>query len=142
MSFKDILKAAQEGTLDEVRHFVEQNKSVIKEKNDNDFTLLHCAQYNKNVEIVKYLISQGADINAKSKETEAFPDVTPLHIAALLGNVEFAIILLAAAKDIKKYVNAESNIAGTPLHISIFEDKIEFAKFLIPIGANVNAIQC
>ena len=141
MSFANIFKAAQEGTFGDVRRFIEEGISSVNEKDNNGFTPLHCAQYNKNVEVIKYLIDQGADINAKSKATETFPDVTPLHIAVLIGNMEYAKILIdAAAKEaVKKYVNAESNTAGTPLHISIFGDNIKFAEFLIKAGANINA---
>jgi len=136
MSFANIFKAAQEGTVDDVLDFVKQHNASIYEKDNNGFTPLHCAQYNKNVKVIEYIISQkGVDINAKSKATETFPDVTPLHIAVLVGNIEYAKILLAAGAD----VNAKSDIAGTPLHISIFQDNIEFAEFLIKAGANVNA---
>ena len=52
-------------------------------------TPLHAAVQVQNIEVIKYLISSGADVNAINANSH-----TPLHIAAEIGNFEIIKILL------------------------------------------------
>jgi len=136
MNFTDIFSAAKEGTVDDMRYFVEQNKSAIYMTDNNDWTPLHyVVAQNSNVEVLKYLISQGANVNAKNKATEAMTDLTPLHIAAYKGDVEIAKILISAGANI----NIRTDAGLTPLHTAVMEGNIEVVKILILAGADVNA---
>ncbi|MCL2284176.1 MAG: ankyrin repeat domain-containing protein [Fibromonadales bacterium] len=134
MSFTDIFAAAKGGTVDDVRYFVEKKGININVKNNTDWTPSHFAQCNSNVEVLKYLISKGADVNAKTKATEAETDVTPLHAAIFGGKVDFVKVLISAGAD----VNVKTDDGLTPLHVAAMEGYVEIAKILISSGAKLN----
>ncbi len=60
---------------------------------------------------------------------------TPLHLAAHLGQVEVAELLLAN----KAEVNAADDGGLTPLHVAVGGSEKEFVEFLITHGADVHA---
>ena len=89
-----------------------------------------------NIRYVQYFVSKGADVNAKGGHEK----VTPLHLAALFGNVELAKFLLAKGADI----NAKTVDGYSPLRLAFpmigLDDNdinVEFVKFLVSNGADV-----
>lgn len=59
---------------------------------------------------------------------------SPIHDAALTGDVEFVEILIANGADVD-----ERDVNGyTPLHLAIQQGKTDVAKVLIDNGADVN----
>jgi hypothetical protein len=80
-------------------------KNKVKRKFVNT-TPLHSAARGGNVEITKFLVSKGADVDA-----EAIDGTTPLHLAA---NVEIAKFLISKGA----YVNATTKRGWTPLDIA------------------------
>ena len=93
-------------------------------------TLLHVAVLDENMEFVKWLVSQGADVNAKQKNGD-----TPLH-EAVHYNEGIAIVKFLVSKGAD--VHAKGVCGWTPLFYTNGSD-IEFAKFLVSKGADVNA---
>ncbi|GHT20696.1 hypothetical protein FACS189419_00260 [Planctomycetales bacterium] len=92
---------------------------------------LHIAANNGNVAVVKYLVSKGADVNAKTESGG-----TLLHVAAAWNeNVEVAKYLVSKGAD----VNAKTESGFTPLHAAIQNENVEVAKYLVSKGADVNA---
>jgi ankyrin repeat protein len=79
------------------------------------------------IEAVKQFIDEGADVNAKDKNS-----ATPLLHAASRGRKEIAELLISKGVD----VNAKRNDGVTPLH---WADNKEIAELLIAKGADVNA---
>ena len=69
-------EAAVKGDLTAVKLFVEAGMSV--HISDNGVTVLHVAALGGHLEVVKYLVGQGADVNATSDE-----GITPLMMAVL-----------------------------------------------------------
>ena len=63
MSFTDIFAAIREGTVEDVRYLVEENGADVNAKDNHGDTPLHDAAF-KDIEVFKFLISKGADINA------------------------------------------------------------------------------
>jgi ankyrin repeat protein/Tfp pilus assembly protein PilF len=131
--FANIFDAIRKGTLEDVKYFVEQkNIDVnIKDSNGRGPTPLHIAAACGNADVVVYLISNGADVNARAEDGH-----TPLHSAS---SAEVVKILLSAGAD----VNARDSDRGfTPLHmLMVFPkgDYLDTAKALIDGGANINA---
>jgi len=89
-----------------------------------------CASWSGRTEIVKLLISNGADVNAKDST-----GYTPLMYAIWSEKTETAKLLINNGAD----VNAKDSTGYTPLMYAIWSEKTEMAKLLISNGADVNA---
>lgn len=79
-------------------------------------------------EIIKLLISSGADINAYE-----FDGWTPLFYAIEQGNLEAVELLLSSGANI----NVQDDRGRTPLLYAIDEGKLEIVELLIKSGANI-----
>jgi len=93
---------------------------------------LHLAAANGNVNEVKRLLYDCADVNAKDKTGNI-----PLHIAASHKQAEIVKLFLDAGVDINVWTNEFS--PKTPLHIAAEHGSLEVAKVLIAYGADVNS---
>ena len=80
------------------------------------------------LELMDWLIAQGADINVKDEY-----DCTPLHYHVQVNNVERVALLLERGADIE----AQDKYKNTPLHFA--EYNAEAAQLLIEKGADINA---
>ena len=112
--YKDILDAAKEGTVGDVRYFIEQRGISVNARHKNGNTPLHFAAAYNHVEVLDYLISKGALINATNVLGS-----TPLHYAAnFTANIEVVRHLIRA----DAFVNARKHSPDgrTPL------DMVEF----------------
>jgi len=96
---------------------------------------IHLAALAGNVETVKWLLDNGAKIDARSGKNE-----TPLQMAASKGNVDVIRYLRKQGAN----VNVKDNNGFTPLHWAILnagsvENYVENIKCLADLGADVNA---
>lgn len=94
------------------------------------------------VELVKELIAQGADVNAKHEDKEGYSNRTPLMYAAMGGHLEIVKLLLAAGADHKakdRFIMPSEGGGETPLHHAIDGKHYEIVQVLIKAGAKVNA---
>jgi len=92
---------------------------------------LHQAAVDGDLDGVKTLIGQGADVNAK----KGTMDYTPLHGAARNGHKEVVELLLANGADI----NAKERSSKTPLFLAVEYGRKEIVELLVGKGADVNA---
>jgi len=131
---KNLFNAARTSTLNEVKKLVEDGADVHW-KNDRCYhcIALHnaCASPQNNGEIVRYLLEQHSDVNARNDDGN-----TPLIWAAVNGNVEAVNILLdfKANIDLKDYKQMR-----TALHDAVKKEQIEVVRILLEHGANYNA---
>jgi len=109
MSFQKIKKAIEEHKLKKVKKLVEADPAIIHIQNSNGVTPLFIAFHEQQVDIAKYLIYSGADINHKSTKD----GWTVLHIACYLVNLEIVNLLLNYYIDIE----ATTNTGATPLYL-------------------------
>ena len=81
-TFFDAILAIENKMLELLKQFVQSNSELIQEHGmKNNLTLLHHAAGQGNRAAVEYLVSQGADINARNED-----NVTPLDFAIFTKN--------------------------------------------------------
>jgi hypothetical protein len=129
---KDPFIDVRNSSVVDIKRFIEKNSGT----NVNDFrskdgsTMLHiAADHTGNAEIVKILISKGADVYAKDDIGS-----TPLHYAK---NAEIADVLISNRANI----NAKAKGGITPLHLAIFRGKMDVINVLISKGADIEAVE-
>jgi ankyrin repeat protein len=147
-----VVKVFKQGSADDVKSIDNGSlDSVVKEL--YGCPPLHLAVEYSNVNAVNYLISNGAQINARGADNS-----TALHIAARTGCVPIATLLMENKADIDSPIQPQMSVIsvgaagsvtyetpppsamnGTPLHWAAYYDKPEIVSLLIAHGANVKA---
>jgi ankyrin repeat protein len=84
-----------------------------------------------NLEMVKFLVSEGADVNMVNNNGG-----TALMAASEKGNLEIVKFLVSKGAD----VNAVNNNGNTALMLASENGNLEMVKFLFSEGADVNAV--
>jgi ankyrin repeat protein len=113
----------------------------LETRNARGTTVLHSPAWQGNEELVRYLLSKGADPKAMAtglQETRGvrLPIGTPLHIVGFSGSSACGKALIEAGAD----VNAACPESGhTPLHMAARFDNHEFARLLLKNRARVDA---
>jgi len=134
--YPDIFQAARSGSVDDIRYFLAQGIDVNIENEAQQLTdaqgrtvtvmsqtlLMHATGNNSNdaLEVVKFLISQGADVNQKNQSGG-----TALHMLALvpIANLDVMRYLVSVAD-----VNAKTNGGRTPLDVASSDEKREILR--------------
>ena len=113
---QNIFEAAEKGTVQDIENYVGTGTSMVNQRDERGDTPLHyAAWYNPNAEVVKYLVSKGADVNSKGSD-----GYTALHGAASHNsNVDVLRYLISQKADI----SARDNKGNTPLEIANTEEK-------------------
>lgn len=127
----EIHDAVRRGDLKEVKAVLKAHADWLNNQDQNQKTPLHLALELGHVDIARYLIKKGADINLKDKDK-----ATPLHNAAYLGNMKIVDLLL------KKGATSlnEGNFRGqTPLHFACERGYPKIATRLLDGGADREA---
>lgn len=130
----DIWQAAAGGVLPAVKYYIKQDPSCINAidpKYPFHWTPLHYACEDGYLYIVKYLISQGVDINCRTKQ---FQD-TALHLASVYGHLHIIKYLLSLDMS---YINGTNSKKFTPLHQAAIGGFLECCKYLVENGADPN----
>ena len=125
------LLAAEGGDLAVVKLFVESGMSVHTAANDYGLTVLHRAAWKGHTDVVRYLVEQGADVNAKTDDGD-----TVLGVAAWEGQTDVVRYLVEQGAD----VNAKTDKGGwTALHGAAEYGHLAVVRYLVEQGADVNA---
>ena len=115
-------------TVEAARDMVEHGVDVNVKDNDGSTPLIKVV-WHGHLDVVKYLVSQGADVN------EAKNGWTPLHRAAARGHLDVVKYLVSQGAD----VNAKNNDGGTPFFMAAVHGHLDVVKYLVSQGADVNA---
>ena len=127
----EMLLAVRTDNISEVKNSIEQGADInFHDSRMEGVTALHEASRKGNVEIVKYLLQNGADINSKNHM-----GLTPLHIAAFCGENSLVTTLIENGAD----VNAEAKDNLTPLHSAAVGGNLDTVELLLNNGAEPRA---
>ncbi len=88
----ELVQAIKNQDVKQVMDLINEQKYKVSLPINEDLTPLHYAVQAKNLEIVKILVEQFAEINAQSKQL-----ITPFHIACSLGLIDIVIIIKSIA---------------------------------------------
>jgi ankyrin repeat protein len=125
-SSQNIFDACRKGDTTALKSMIAENPDTVNCRNEGGFTPLIIAGYRNQIGVVKLLLENNADVNAKSGEG------TVLIGACFKGNIALVKLLLTHGAD----VNATNELGSTSLMYSIMGQNIELIKILIENGAN------
>lgn len=155
-----LMSAVRSGDIDEVRRvFEEIGKDINDIYDDGERSPLAFAVIRENVEIVEFLLSEGADPNGSSEslpiisaafkgsivlvklllEHGADPNIAQKHGVTALGMTDstaVAKLLLDAGADI----DAQANDGQSALHNAVYLLSLRMVSLLVSEGANIEAM--
>ena len=111
---KEIIKAAKSGDAERVSSLLANDKSLVKARDKDGSTPLHCAVWKGHLKVVALLLEAGADVNAQNENDHW--GTTPLHAAAHANEASIAQLLIDHGAD----VNAPDCEQRTPLFHTTF----------------------
>lgn len=108
-----------------------KNGVNINFKDSTGCTALHLASAMQNLNAVKFLLKNGADVNHRKTDCEG---ITPLHWVSIQEDLKILKLLISKTSDI----NAQDKYGSTPLHWASRNGYSQNVKFLIKKGADAN----
>lgn len=127
---QNINEVAKQGDLYNIKVILQKDKKLINSADESGYTPLHWALIRQNWDLAKFLISMGANVNARGADGGS-----PMHCAANHENTEIIKLLIkeGAQKDLK-------NLWGnTPLCLASQRGCTKTVQFLISNGADISA---
>ena len=116
-------------------HLIKWDAAVVKTKDLNGFTPLHCACKKMTLTLVKAFELQLEDEDILEAHTHA--GNTPLHIACMNGDRAIDIVELLIKKNAR--VNATNKNGETPIHISATKGFKRLTEELLKKGVDLDA---
>merc|ERR1712166_1245977 len=127
----DIVKAANEGQIADVKFVLQHAPEKVNDKGRNEYTALHEAAINNSPELAEVLVAANANVDVKSDDGQ-----TALHWAAIKNSPELAEVLVAANAN----VDAKDVDGDTTLHRATNKSSFEVAEVLVAANANVDVL--
>ncbi|KAJ2841876.1 hypothetical protein IWW36_006110 [Coemansia brasiliensis] len=90
----NIWTAASEGNIERVKELIDSNRRLVNAKDANGYTPLHAAASWKHLQLLKYLLDNGGEVNIVDSDGD-----TPLHICE---DKQCAELLLKHGADMEK----------------------------------------
>ncbi|XP_015921097.2 uncharacterized protein [Parasteatoda tepidariorum] len=124
-------KAVINNRMEIAKLFLRNNKNINSIRDENGFTLLHIAAEFGFLDMVVYLLDEGADVNSETLNL-----ATPLHLSSFDGQLEAVKILISRGAN----VSARAKEGVTPLHFAVESGRQSIVEYLLENGANINAM--
>ena len=115
----EIHDAALKGDLSVVRELLAKAPALLNAKGHNEKAPLHWAAQGGHLELAKYLIAKGANVNELNIQKE-----TPLVYAAEGGHLKLAKLLIAKGAD----VNVRTTLGAAPIHYALWAEKLIWSR--------------
>ncbi|MFH1940642.1 MAG: ankyrin repeat domain-containing protein [bacterium] len=126
---QDIFIASYNGDLETVKRLIEENSELVNSRNSTGRFPLEMAAQNGQIDIVRFLLEKGADVNLNRG------GATALHMAALYGGkTELITLLLENGAD----MNAQTEDGNTPLNLAVIGKQKEIAELLLDKDGEIN----
>jgi ankyrin repeat protein len=129
---KLILRAAKRGDVATVQALIKKNQALLRARDTDGSTPLHCAAWKGHAEVVEALLAAGADIDDHNQNDHW--GTTPLHAAAHGNQKNVAEVLIAQGADL----NARNLNNRTPLEETEVHNSTAVAKLLRAAGARAS----
>lgn len=120
------------GDVERVKRMLADDPSLLHSRTSDGYPATGLAIFFRHGELARWLIEQGADVNAYADNPNR---VAPVHAAAAACDHETMKLLIARGAD----VNAKQVMDYTPLHGAASRGDIDMAKLLLAHGADRNA---
>jgi ankyrin repeat protein len=128
-----LFEAAATGQIQQVREIIETNLEQPNAFSPDGFQPLGLASFFGHTDVARYLLEQGAEVNAHSRNDLR---VQPLNSAAAGQHLDIARLLLAQGAN----PNARQGEGFTPLHAAVDNGQIEMVRLLLEHGADPSAV--
>ena len=123
--------AAEHGNLNKIKKMLHNNNSLLHSRSHDKETAIIKASENGHLNVVKYLLKKGANVN---DEDETTVRQSPLILATFEGHNNVVKTLLKRGANI----HYRNSMGDNALITSIQEGKINVTKILLDNGANIN----
>ncbi len=120
------------GNEERVKELLGADPSLLRSRSADGFPALGLAIFFGHGALARWLIEQGADVNAAAENPQR---VAPVHAAAAVRDRETLRLLLERGAD----ANAKQQMDYTPLHGAASRGDVEMAELLLAHGADANA---
>jgi ankyrin repeat protein len=121
---KEIIRAAKSGDAERVSSLLANDKSLVKARDKDGSTPLHCAVWKGHQQLIALLLKAGADVNAQNENDHW--GTTPLHAAAHANQAAIAQLLIDHGAD----VQATDREGRTPMFHTTFHKARAVVKVL------------
>ncbi len=129
---RPVFDAARGGLVEIMEIFIQNGADINVVDSNNIGLLVPAAEFDRNVDMISFLINKGLDPNAASNN-----GLTPLLLASWRGNINIARALL----DHGASPNIASESGELPLHSAVESKNLELCELFLGTGASANAAQ-
>jgi len=133
---ENLENAIKENDVAEIKAWLQAGGDVDQLLPDGS-SLINKAFLFRKVDIIKVLIENKADVNKFVLEGKS-QYLTPLHIAAFIGDTDVAGILLDNGADLNQIIKDGANKGLSALFCALDKEKLQFVKLLLDRGVDVN----
>ena len=131
---EDIISAVENGNLPLTKKILQENVNLLHARAEEDKqSLLHIAIERNHVKVIKFLLKNGIDVNAKDDF-----GWSALHLAVYFKNLNIVKLLVTNKADVNSKITTKSGLNNTPLHIAAKKGCCEILEYLIEMGADFN----
>jgi ankyrin repeat protein len=108
--------------------------NIVDSLGEYDCTPLHYACREKNLDIIKVLLANGANVNSKNRYSTFYPIFDVL--TSMVKKDSFQIVKLLIDKGVD--IDAVDSFGNTALHYAVEKENLDLIELIIKSGCDVN----